>query len=161
MLVICINGAINSGKSTVGLAVAQLLAPAEFIEGDAHGAPDGLALDAMIDFAVARLVRLVETGGKEVAVIAYPLRAQDVARLRVAAAARQARLLVVTLAPPIEVALSNRGGRILSEDERTRIRAMYEEGYAQRDFSDLVLTDAESVQDSARRIVSALRSFGP
>lgn len=158
MFVICINGTINSGKSTVGLAVAQMLARAEFIEGDAHGAPEDIELDAMIDFAVERLARLIEASDKEVAVIAYPLRGQDVARLRVAAAKRQAGMLVVTLAPPIDVTLSNRGGRMLSEHERMRICAMYEEGYAQRDFSDLVLTEVESVQDSARRIVAAVRS---
>ena len=48
-------------------------------------------------------------------------------------------MLVVTLSPPLEVALGKRGARVLDDGERSRIREMYFEGYHERPFSDLVI----------------------
>lgn len=48
--------------------------------------------------------------------------------MREASTKRGARLFVVTLAPPLEVVLQDRGTRVLENDERARIREMYEEG---------------------------------
>lgn len=52
----------------------------------------------------------------------------------------------------MELILKDRGKRKLEEEERTRIREMYDEGYVSRDFSDLIVTDVESPEAMARRI---------
>ena len=52
---------------------------------------------------------------------------------------RGVRFLVLTLAPPLEVALTNRGRRDLSPEEKRRIVEMYDEGYHARSFSHLFL----------------------
>ena len=92
-----------------------------------------------------------------VLVIASPLRDEDVERLGAACLRRAADLRVVTLAPPIEVALSNRGSRQLRPDEISRSRQMYAEGYATRAFSDLVIGDMTTPEACARQIA---RHFG-
>jgi len=96
LTVIHLNGPINSGKTTIGMALARLL-------------PD-------------------------------------------------ARLFVVTLAPPEAAAASNRGARALTDWERQRIAEMYREGYAARRFSDCVIdTSGTSVDACAREIARRLQ----
>jgi len=152
MIVICLNGPINAGKSTIGRVLAGMLPDAEFIEGDDHGIPEGVPFQEMIERATAWLAERIGETQRSFLVIAYPLRPEDFILLREACAKRGARLIVVTLAPPMELVLKDRGTRKLDDEERSRIREMYEEGYAGRDFSDLVITDIDSPDVMARRI---------
>jgi ABC-type multidrug transport system fused ATPase/permease subunit len=154
MDIICINGPINSGKSTVGRRLAGLLPGAVFIEGDDHGAPEDADLDTVIAIALARIEALIASATGDL-VIAYPLRWQDHARLAAAAGRRGARLFVATLAPPMAVALADRGGRPLSAAERDRIVEMYAEGYAGPAFSDLVLDNAGLTPDQTASAIAA------
>lgn len=154
MDIICINGPINAGKSTVGRRLAGLLPGAAFVEGDDHGAPDEADLDTVIAVALARIEALIASAGGDL-VIAYPLRPEDHARLAAAAGRRGAWLFVATLAPPIGVALADRGGRPLSAEERDRIVEMYAEGYAGPAFSDLVLDNSGLTPDQAAATIAA------
>jgi len=153
MDIICINGPINSGKSTVGRRLAALLPGAAFVEGDDHGAPDDADLDTVIVAALARIEALIASAAGDL-VIAYPLRPQDHARLAAAAGLRGARLFTATLAPPMEIALADRGGRPLSAEERDRIVEMYAEGYADSAFSDLVLDNAGLTPDRTAAVLA-------
>jgi hypothetical protein len=51
-------------------------------------------------------------------VVAYPLRAEDYARIVAAAARRGAGVFVATLSPPLAESLTNRGTRALSQAAR-------------------------------------------
>lgn len=152
MIVICLNGPINAGKSTIGRVLAGMLPDAEFIEGDDHGIPEGVPFEEMIEQATAWLAGLIGEKQRAFLVIAYPLRPEDFILLREASTKRGARLFVVTLAPPMKLVLKDRGERKLDDEERARIREMYEEGYAARNFSDMIVTDIESPDAMARRI---------
>lgn len=156
MHVICLNGPINAGKSTVGRALAAALPEADFVEGDDHGVPEGTPFLAMLEIAVERLAQAVLQSQRRFLVLAYPLREEDFARLAAAAGQRGARLSVVTLAPPLSVLLSDRGGRALSDEELARSREMVEEGYAQRPFSELVLDGALGVEATVRQVMEGL-----
>jgi len=156
MIVICINGSINSGKSTVARALAARLENARFVEGDDH---DGhtLPFEDMISAALERLVREVRSdGGHDFLVIAYPLRGSDFLLLEAAAVGRGAEIAVVTLAPPLDVALSQRGDRVLDEGELERIRDMYAEGYHARPFSSLTVEGAPPVDEVVEQIAAWL-----
>lgn len=156
MHVICLNGPINAGKSTVGRALAASLPDAVFVEGDDHGAAEDVPFPRMLEIAVGRLARAIEETEAAYLVLAYPLRDEDFARLRAATAARGARLSVVTLAPPLATLLSQRGQRVLSEGEQARIREMVQEGYAERPFSDLLLSEDVGLEVTVQRIVQWL-----
>lgn len=136
LLVIHLNGPINSGKTTIGRALARMLPDAHFIDGDDHDAPDDAPLHAQWAIALARLVAAIADARERHLVIAYPIGAAEFERLRAACDARAARLFVATLAPPEAVAASDRGTRTLTDWERQRIAEMYREGYAARAFSD-------------------------
>jgi hypothetical protein len=152
MRVVHLNGPINSGKSTIGQALAALLPDAVFIEGDEHGAPDDLNPPARWVLALDRLARLIATATAETLVIAYPLDEPGFRRLRDAALARGATFRVVTLAPPLTMALADRGRR-LTDWERRRIPEMYARGYATRMFSDLILDTGTTTPGDAARVL--------
>jgi hypothetical protein len=158
MMVICINGSINSGKSTIARLLAEHLRDARFVEGDDHDGHE-LPFEQMIARAVQRLAAII-TEAQETLVIAYPLRETDFAILRQAAAASRRPLLVVTLAPPLEVVLAPRGARRLDDGERARIREMYAEGYHARPFSDLVI-GGEPTPDAVVAAILELTALRP
>ncbi|MBR1948414.1 MAG: shikimate kinase, partial [Alphaproteobacteria bacterium] len=53
----------------------------------------------------------------------------------------------ITLAPKLEVCLTNRGQRELEEWEINRIKQMYEEGYHNSDFADLIVDNSNKTPD--------------
>ncbi|WP_156458278.1 nucleoside/nucleotide kinase family protein [Devosia epidermidihirudinis] len=156
MLVIVLNGPINSGKSTTGRALASILANAQFVEGDDHDAPEDASLDVIIATSLRRLTTIIGSTTADVLVIANPLRQEDYQVLLQAVEARSADLRVVTLSPPVEIALTNRGNRVLETWEIERSREMYAEGYNARAFSDLTITEMTSPSQTAREIVDRL-----
>jgi cytidylate kinase len=161
LTVIAINGPINSGKSTVGAALSSLLPDAHFIDGDdsddADAPADDLPLAEQWTLALERIRRWIETVASRYLIVAWPLRDADFAVLHAACERRAARLVVVTLAPPLDVARAERGGRVLTDWERQRIGEMYAEGYHARAFTDLIVDTAGLLPaQSAARIAGWL-----
>ncbi|WP_206668112.1 DUF2062 domain-containing protein [Teichococcus oryzae] len=155
--VIHLNGPINSGKSSTGQALAARIADADFIDGDADGLPAHLPEEQRWAGALGRILRQVAGTAAPCLIVAYPLDDTGYRRLRAACVARGAALSVVTLAPPLDVALGARGGRGPDAEEQARIRAMYAEGYHSRAFSDVTLDNAGMTPDEAAlRILAAL-----
>jgi hypothetical protein len=161
LTVVHINGPINSGKSSVGQALTRLLPKAVFIDGDDHDAPDDAPLATRIQAALQRIVTQITEATGDYLIVAYPLDQTHYEQLRAASERRKACLLVLTLAPPLEVALSDRGARQLTPGERERIIEMYEEGYHTRSFSDAVLDTAGLTPDQnakqAAEVVLAIK----
>ena len=154
--VVVLNGPINAGKTTVGKALAAAIDGAAFIDGDDNGAPDGAPLEVIIEAGLRRLSSEIAANPAGVLVLAYPLREADHARLKAAADAAGRRLWTVTLAPPIEVVLGDRGDRRLDDGERARSREMYAEGYHDRAFSDLTITGTPGVDATVDIILGTL-----
>ena len=155
--VIHLNGAINSGKSSVGRALSRLLPGAVFIDGDDHDAPGDAPLATRIQAALQRIEAHIADAACPYLIVAYPLDQETYERLSAATARRGARFLVLTLAPPLTVALTDRGARTLTSRERARIIEMYDEGYHARPFSDVVLdTSGLTPEQSAERAAQAV-----
>jgi ABC-type glutathione transport system ATPase component len=162
LTVLHINGPINSGKSTVGRALSGLMPSVTFIDGDDHDAPDEAPLPARIEAALRRIEAHIVAAQDGFLVAAYPLEKAHYEQLRAAAIGRGARFLVLTLAPPLGVALMDRGARRLSSGERKRIAEMYEDGYQARSFSDLILDTSQlTIQETAERACSLMLQGGP
>ncbi|MBP0712568.1 shikimate kinase [Burkholderia sola] len=162
LTIIHLNGPINSGKTTIGRALARVLPDARFIDGDDHDAPEDAPFDVQWAIALERLVTQIAQARERHLLIAYPIGEAEFERLRAACDARDARLFVVTLAPPEAVAASNRGTRALTDWERQRIAQMYREGYASRAFSDCVIDTSNASADAcateiARRVALPVR----
>lgn len=160
-IVVVLNGPINAGKTTVGKALAAAIDGAVFIDGDDNGLPDGAPLDVVIEASLRRLSSEIAANPAVVLVMAYPLREADHACLMAAANTAGRRLWTVTLAPPIEVVLGDRGDRRLDDWERARIREMYAEGYHDRAFSDLTITGTPGVAAAVDIILGSLLPARP
>jgi hypothetical protein len=162
LAVIHINGPINSGKSTLGRVLADSLPEASFTDGDDHDAPNDAPLSVRVETALRRIKMKIAAGQGRYLVVAYPLDNADYERLKAATDRRGARFLVLTLAPPLEVALTNRGQRALSSEEKHRIIEMYDEGYHARPFSDLILdTSLLSLPESIEKARATVLASGP
>ncbi|MDQ8034219.1 shikimate kinase [Bordetella genomosp. 1] len=154
--VIHLNGPINAGKSTIGPRVAALLPQGVWIDGDDLAGPDDLPREAQWEQAHARLAEAIAALRVGTLVLGYPMDQALYERLHAAAQEAGARLLVVTLSPPLDVALSDRGERRLTPEERARVAEMYEQGYPSRPFSDLVLNTARLSPDECAEDIVAL-----
>jgi hypothetical protein len=124
LIVIQINGPINSGKSTVGRALANILPDANFIDGDDHGVSEDVPAAIEWAMALTRIERHIEDANCSYLVVAYPIDHASFEQLRSACERRAAGFFVVTLSPPLEMALTDRGDRRLTHAERQRIVEM-------------------------------------
>ena len=109
MPVVWLNGTVGSGKSTVGAALASLLPASRFLDGDDVAGPSlppdrvrwGMALDALLAAVLGR-------GRLLWLILAYPLDAADLRRLRAACAKAGRLLAVVNLDVPLSLVLRAR-----------------------------------------------------
>ena len=144
MLILNINGPINSGKTTVSKILVNLLSNAVFIEVDelmSDEEQEKLGLSLKEGWAERKkrlnekLLALKEGEEFETVIFAYPISEESYQKWSVLAD-ENTRFLNITLAPNLEECLKNRGERELDDWERNRIKEMYEEGYQNRFYSD-------------------------
>ncbi len=155
--VILINGSINSGKSTTGEYLSTLFEKAIFVDGDHHGQKWNGDLEKKIQAALGYIKLSLVSSDWIYAFVAYPLRQTDYNNLHLFCTNHSWRCVCVTISPPLHVALSPRGNRLLQDWEKCRIEEMYAEGYHQRTFSDLVIDNSGiSLENTASEIISSL-----
>jgi hypothetical protein len=150
-VVLLINGSINTGKTTVAMTLCRVVPRTAHVEVDALRAfIDWMPLEESIPLNLknaAAVTRIFLASGLNV-VVTYPFELHDYEFLKHELPTPP--LYCFTLAPRLEVALSDRGGRVLEEWERKRIEVHYETGLASPSFGAVIdnseLTPAETVQ---------------
>ena len=129
-MLVFINGSINSGKTTVSKLLAEKLR-AEFINfDDINDTIPGFDLNKDIPktFELGiKKINLLNAKGKDV-VANYVVRNEDWERLLNDVDTKKKYL--ITLAPRLEVAHSNRGARKLTDWEVSRVKFHYDTGIA-------------------------------
>lgn len=159
---IFVNGTINSGKSTIGRLLAETLPSGVYVDGDEVIDQQGLSLEQWIlktiqAVSVQRCVLAKQ--GKNIC-ISYPLRDEDWKAICLICEKHRVKPTVITLAPKISTALSNRGDRNLTDEERSRISQMYDEGYHTRSFSDLIVeNDLKEPAQTVQEIIVFIESI--
>ena len=166
MLILNINGPINSGKSTVSKILVQLLTNATFIEVDelmSDEEQEKLGLSLQQGWRErhkrlnAKLSELKKSHEFETVIFAYPI-ADNTYQDWKALEDKQTRFMNITLAPSLEECLKNRGTRELDDWERNRIREMYEEGYQNRPYADFIINnDNQTPQETAEEVKRILQ----
>lgn len=150
MRIININGAINSGKTTVSKLMQKKLPGCLFVEVDellSDEEQKKLNLSREDGWA-ERLKRLDEiiaqekkTQRYENIIFAYPMTDKTYHKWK-AWEDENTKFINITLAPKWQICLQNRGTRRLREAEKERIKQMYQEGYNCPEFSDLVIDNS-------------------
>ena len=168
MKVVNINGPINSGKSTVSKLLVEKLNKALFIEVDDLLSDEeqevlGLHMEAGWKERTDRLYKLVneykKTKKYDVIVFAYPISKGLFDEWKTFEDDKTS-FVNITLAPKLEVCLTNRGQRELEDWEINRIKQMYDEGYHNREFADLIIDNSnQTPQESVDEILRFLSNI--
>ncbi len=161
MLILNINGPVNSGKTTVSKILGQKMPNTIFIEVDELLSDEeqaSLKLDMRAGW-VERLARLQSELIKyktsqeyETVIFAYPI-TNNTYQKWAALSDKSTQFLNITLAPSLENCLKNRGTRTLTEWEEKRIRQMYEEGYQNREFADFIINNDNQTPEETADII--------
>ena len=161
MLILNINGPINSGKSTVSKILVDMLPNATFIEVDdlmSDEEEEKLRLSLKQGWKERhkrlnqKLQALKESGEYEMVIFAYPI-ADNTYQDWKAMEDNKTKFLNVTLAPSLEECLKNRGTRELDDWERNRIKEMYKEGYQNRPYSDFIINNDNQTPEETAKII--------
>lgn len=149
--IININGPINAGKTTISKLLSAYLPRTLFVEvddllSDEEQADLGLSRQEGWQERCKRLADIVQkekkARGVENIIFAYPMTEKLYAQWKQWEDETVA-FINITLAPQMEICLQNRGARELDEGEKKRIKEMYQEGYHNSKFVDLIIDNSK------------------
>jgi hypothetical protein len=151
-MLIILNGSINAGKTTTSKKICELLPRTAHVEVDAlREFIAWMPLEESIPLNLATAVAVTKiflAHGLNV-VLSYPLRAEDYVWMQ-QQFAEQADVHFFTLRPPMATSQSQRGERVLSEWEVSRIAYHYQTEGANPDVGTVInnanLTPAETAR---------------
>jgi len=125
-VIIFLNGSINAGKTTVAKILAQKLTNVALVEIDAlSNMIDWMPIDQAVPINLenaASVIRCFSKRGLD-AIVPYPLSQDNYSYLMNELKDIDTSIHVFTLAPKLEIALTNRGTRELEDRERERAEA--------------------------------------
>ena len=161
MLILNVNGPINSGKSTVSKLLVQMLPHAVFIEvddllSDAEEQKLGLTMQDGWAERLNRLDKIISDQKTqhryETIIFAYPM-TDYLYRRWSTQVDKNTRFIAITLAPSLEKCLTNRGTRKLTDWEMGRIKEMYSENYHKPTNANLIINnDGQTPHQTAQQI---------
>ncbi len=152
-MLVFISGSINSGKTTVSKALAEKLGAIFLNVDDLNDTIPNFNLATDLDKSIDLAIKIINdyaSQGKDV-VANYVLRQKDFDRLE--KEIETLPLIVITLAPRLEVAQSRRGNRVLSEWEITRVKYHYDSGIASPNFGHIIDNSDITVDETVARIM--------
>lgn len=155
-MIILLNGSINAGKSTVSKQLCQMLPRTAHVEVDSlrefiSWMPLEESIPINIETAIA-VTKIFVRRGLNV-IFSYPLRPEDYEIILREFAELDTQVYGVTLRPRLEVSLTNRGTRQLTDWERSRIPYHYETNLNQPEFGIIIDNSEQSPEETAREIL--------
>lgn len=160
-MIILLNGSINSGKTTVSKQLVQMLPRTAHVEVD--DLDDFIAWMPLLESIplnlanAAAVTRNFAAFGLNV-VISSPLRQEDYDYLVRELQPLGVPIHCVTLSPNMEVALTNRGTRELTEWELNRIPQLYAEGISSPLFGITIDNAHQTPEETAQRILEIVNN---
>lgn len=158
-MIIFISGSINSGKSTLAKLLSQRLSHTALVEADAfHEMIPWMPIDEAVPINLEQTVAVLKIfAANNISVIVpYPLSQRNYQFLKERLADIQTPMHFFTLSPRLEIALTNRGGRELTDWEKGRIKHHYEIGIATPDFGEIIDNSNKGPEEVAKYILGKL-----
>ncbi len=161
MIILNINGPINSGKSTISHILAQKLSNSIFIEVDdlvdENEFPDfKTRINERLKRLYVKLDALILDNKYDYVIFAYPMSDKTYKQIT-KIINEQINFIVVTLNPKLEMCLTNRGNRELTDWEQIRIKQMYEQGFNTFSKSNLIIDNTiQTPEQTVSKIMSYL-----
>lgn len=155
-MIIFINGSINSGKSTVAKLLAERLSNTALLEIDClrnfiEWMPLERAIPINLENAVA-VIKVFISKGLNV-IVPYPLLKNNYEYFLDKLKDSNNEIKVFTLSPKLEIALTNRGFRELSNWEKNRIKHHYAIGIQNPDFGVIIDNSNETPKQTMKEIL--------
>ena len=159
-MIIFLNGSINTGKSTVAKLLVKELSNTALLEVDSlremiEWMPIDQAVPINLENAIS-IIRNFVTKGLSV-VVPYPLSQKNYDYVMSELKDLDTKVYVFTLAPKLEKALLNRGGRELEDNEKERIKYHYEIGISSPDFGEIIDNSEQTPQETAKVVLSKIK----
>ncbi len=159
-MIILLNGSINAGKSTVSKQLCELLPRTAHVEVDSlrdfiGWMPLEESIPINIETSIA-VTKVFVRRGLHV-IFSYPLRPEDYELILRELAELGVPIYGVTLRPRLEVSLTNRGTRQLTDWERSRIPFHYETRLNEPTFGIVIDNSAQTPDETAREILSYIK----
>lgn len=152
-MLIVLNGSINAGKTTTSKMICQLLPRTAHVEVDSiRDFIAWMPLEESIPLNLAGSVAVAKVflqHGLNV-VFSYPLRTEDYVWLN---AQFDCPIYFFTLRPPMTISQSQRGARVLSEWEVSRIAYHYHTDGANPDVGIVIDNSQLTPEQTAREIL--------
>ncbi|HEX9004205.1 MAG TPA: hypothetical protein VGB07_30105 [Blastocatellia bacterium] len=160
-MIILLNGSINAGKTTVSKRLCCLLPRAAHVEVDSlrdfiGWMPLEESIPINIEAAIAVSKVFVRHGLN--VVFSYPLRPEDYEVILREFGELHVPVHCVTLRPRLEVSLTNRGTRQLTDWERSRIQYHYETRLNDPGVGFILDNSAQSPDETAREILRRIEA---
>lgn len=155
-MILFINGSINSGKSTVARALKSRIERSVVLEiDDLRRIVDWMPLEEAIPLNLQNALALIRNFAlKGIHVIVpYPLSQKNYEQITEALGDLDTDKHFFTLDPGIEKALSNRGGRVLDDWERDRIKHHYAVGIHKPDFGEIIDASSKTPEEIAEEML--------
>jgi adenylylsulfate kinase-like enzyme len=158
-MIIFINGAINSGKSTVAKLLQEKLGNTAVVEVDTlrsfiQWLPIEDAVSLNLKNAVSVIRNFVAEGMN--VIVPYPLSPRNHEYLAEELKSVDTKIFFITLAPPLAVVLTQRDDRELSNWEKTRIQHHYDIGIAVPKFGEVIDNSRQAPEETADMILSLI-----
>ena len=152
-MLIFISGSINSGKTTTSEALAKKLGWEYINVDDITDHIKGFNIYTHLDIAMDEAIKAINTASEHSkhVVANFVLREQDWKRLE-----QEVHIhpqVIITLSPPIEVAQSQRGDRVLTDWEIKRIKSHYDDGIASPQYGHTIDNSNLTVSETVDRII--------
>ena len=156
-MLIFISGSINSGKTTTARILAKRIGAANVNVDDLNDTIPNFDLakdlDKSMDLAIKK-INEYHSAGKDI-VANYVVREKDYLRFEKEVLATP--LFVITLAPRLDIVQNQRGSRILSDWEKTRIQYHYDTGIASPYFGIIIDNSVLTAEQTVDRIVDIIK----
>ncbi len=161
-MIIFINGSINTGKSTISRILSKELPRVALIEVDKlRGMIEWMPLEEAMPINLENTVALTRNFSKNGLniIVEYPLLQRSYDYLTNELKDLNKKIYFFTLAPKIEIALTNRGSRDLNNWERDRIKRHYDKGMHQPNFGDIIDNSEQSPEETAKIILDKIKNY--
>ena len=159
-MIIFINGSINSGKSTVAKILFKELPNFALVEIDAfhemiNWMPTNKAVPINLENAVFAIKNFAKKGIGSI--VPYPLSQKNYDYMMGELKDVDTKIYVFTLAPKLDKALTNRGERELTKEEKDRIKYHYDIGIHAPNFGEIIDNSEQSPEETAKVILEKIK----
>lgn len=158
-MVIFLNGSINAGKSMVAKLLRKEILNSALMEIDVfHEMIEWMPIEKAVPINLENALSVIRNFVKrEINIIVpYPLSQKNYDFMMSGLKDLDTEIYVFTLSPKIETALTNRGSRELTEQEKNRIKHHYDIGISNPTFGEIIDNSDQTPEETVGYILSKI-----